>query len=147
VEHGADARIGHDTAERREIGEDERINEPGVARDVGDLDEGEPFRVVMETVALGVDGDLGAREEPPGESGEIVSGTDPERRDGSRPGSLGVAHEGAVDAAGPARDDDHTPRQRIHGLSVSGVMVPVNATILAVVPPAPSPEGTVSAER
>jgi len=96
VEHEAQAGIAHEAAERRQIGEGERIDEPGLPRDVGHLDEGEPFRIMMEAVALGIEGDLGTRAEPLGKSGEIVSGTDPERRDVSRLDSLArIIHERA----------------------------------------------------
>jgi hypothetical protein len=83
VEHDGDPRVRGDVGERPEIGECEGIDEPGVSGDVGDLDEGEPLRIVVETVALGIQRYLGTVAESLHELGEVSRGANPARREAS----------------------------------------------------------------
>jgi len=64
-------------AERLEIGERQGIHEPRLVSAIGDLDQRQPLRIVMEAVAFGVERDL----VEPGEMAhhllEIGRGRDP----------------------------------------------------------------------
>ena len=61
VDHRHDVGCCEHGCEGREIGDGERIHEPGLARRDGQLDEREALRIVMEAVALRVEGDLAGR--------------------------------------------------------------------------------------
>jgi len=77
VDHGHHVRCGEHRRERREIGDGERIDEPGLARWNGQLDERETLRIVMEAIAFGVERDLAGRPKALRDLGEIGGGFDP----------------------------------------------------------------------
>jgi hypothetical protein len=68
---------GEDRHQGREIGERQRIDEPGIPASHGHLDEGQAFRIVMQAVAFGVQRDLRDVAQPSREPLELGLGPDP----------------------------------------------------------------------
>ena len=81
MEHGRRPGLGEDPAERRQVFHAERIDEPDVARRARELDQREPLRIVVEAVALGVEGHLRRTGQPLRGPAEVGGSLDPARGD------------------------------------------------------------------
>jgi hypothetical protein len=81
VEHGHDPGLGEDGSERRQVVEGEGVHEPDLSRGNGQLDKGEPLRIVVEAVPFGVEGDFARGGEPLRDVAELVACLNPARRD------------------------------------------------------------------